>query len=193
MLSSTIARSNHVFSCRSDIAWCERTGRGTRSTGTWHGGAILVTEATVTVVVIDVDLISVDLSFFVSLVYESCVCACVYMCACACACVWVRACKINEEEWENNTAIVRQSRENPASCDWRVIDLRACEYSVVYVKVDYYPLCVSSKPKSLQVSFIRIRSFPRDKHIEDFWDEIALSSVNALIFTDKMKSTLVNL
>lgn len=57
------------FSCRSNIAWCECANRGTRSTGARHGGAILATEAAVTVVVIDVDLVSVDLSFFVYLVY----------------------------------------------------------------------------------------------------------------------------
>lgn len=55
--------------CRSNIAWRECADRGTRSTGARHGGAILVTEAAVTVVVLDVDLVSLDLSFFVYLVY----------------------------------------------------------------------------------------------------------------------------
>ncbi|TGZ48885.1 hypothetical protein DBV15_08295 [Temnothorax longispinosus] len=56
----------------SNIPWRECADRGTRSTGTRHGGAILVTEAAVTVVVVDIDLVSVDLSFFVSLAYGPC-------------------------------------------------------------------------------------------------------------------------
>lgn len=52
------------FSSRSDITRRERTDRSTRSTSTRHGCAILVAEAAVTVVVVDVDLVSVDLSFF---------------------------------------------------------------------------------------------------------------------------------
>lgn len=60
------------FSCRSNITWRECADRGTRSTGTRHGGAILVTEAAVTVVVVDIDLLSVDLSFFDSLAYGPC-------------------------------------------------------------------------------------------------------------------------
>lgn len=57
------------FSYRSNIAWRECADRGTRSTGARHGSAILVAEAAVTVVVVDVDLVSVDLIFFVYLVY----------------------------------------------------------------------------------------------------------------------------
>lgn len=57
------------FFYRSNIAGRECADRGTRSTCARHGGAILVTEAAVTVVVVDVDLVSVDLSFFVYLVY----------------------------------------------------------------------------------------------------------------------------
>ncbi|KAF3422459.1 hypothetical protein E2986_13776 [Frieseomelitta varia] len=52
------------FSFRSDITRCQRADRGTGSTSTRHGSAILVPSATVTVVVIGVDILSVGLSFF---------------------------------------------------------------------------------------------------------------------------------